>query len=132
MSGIRRVITCWAVLACAAAGTAEALPRPGGGAEPAPVSQGEVRLGAYCESGEGPARSADGGVAYCVQVKYTDAFVWSSTPEKVATDPHFPPSPGDSCLDADDVTVGSEGRTLYCNPTVNGRHAGNLVWQLLP
>ncbi|MEV6219615.1 hypothetical protein [Nocardia sp. NPDC051833] len=66
------------------------------------------------------------GSAVSVQVKDADGFVWSSTPEKVATDPHLLPSPGDSYLKADDVTVGSEGRVVCCNPTVNGRIAGNL------
>ncbi|WP_067813665.1 hypothetical protein [Nocardia inohanensis] len=40
--------------------------------------------------------------------------------------------PGQPCGNADAVTKGADGRTLYCNPTVNGRGAGNLVWQLLP
>ncbi|NKY49591.1 hypothetical protein [Nocardia vermiculata] len=39
---------------------------------------------------------------------------------------------GDDCTAPDAVTTDPDGRTLYCNPTVNGRWAGNLVWQLLP
>ncbi len=89
-------------------------------------------MGAYCDLGDGPARFDNGAVAYCVRVKYTDAYVWSSSPDELATDPHFPPSPGSSCLNAVDTTVGTEERVLYCNPTVNGRNAGNLVWQLQP
>lgn len=135
MRAIRQlaVVGGWAMLACSVAGMAEAFPNTGsGGEQAAPSTQPAVQLGAYCQFGDGPARSDDGAVAYCVRVKYTDAYVWSFSPNELATDPHTPVSPGDPCLNADDTTVGTEGRTLYCNPTVNGRNAGNLVWQLLP
>lgn len=100
--------------------------------QPAPPARPVVTLGDYCESFSEPAVTADGRTAYCVRVQFTDAYVWSETPDLLATDPHFPVSPGQSCLDPDAVTVGTERRTLYCNPTQNGRNRGNLVWQLQP
>ncbi|TWH41271.1 hypothetical protein L612_005200000050 [Rhodococcus rhodochrous J38] len=91
-----------------------------------------VVLGDYCQAHSEPARTADGRTAYCVRVQFTDAYVWSDRNELQATDPHFPVSPGDVCLDANAVTIGTGQRTMYCNPTQNGRNRGNLVWQLQP
>lgn len=91
-----------------------------------------VILGDYCEAFSEPAVTSEGRAAYCVRVQFTDAYVWSGTPDLLATDPHFPVSPGNACLDPNAVTVGTEQRTLYCNPTQNGRNRGNLVWQLQP
>lgn len=82
-------------------------------------------LGDYCEAFSEPAVTSEGRAAYCVRVQFTD-------PDLLVTDPHFPVSPGDACLDPNAVTVGTEQRTLYCNPTRNGRNRGNLVWQLQP
>ncbi|MFB8003928.1 hypothetical protein [Nocardia sp. NPDC056000] len=42
------------------------------------------------------------------------------------------PNPGQPCGNSTAVIKGADGRTLYCNPTINGRFAGNLVWQLVP
>lgn len=39
---------------------------------------------------------------------------------------------GEDCFDPDAVAVDQNGRTLYCNPTVNGRFRGNLLWMLVP
>lgn len=58
--------------------------------------------------------------------------MWSGTPELLATDPHFPVNLWDRCLDPDAVTVGTRQRTLYCDPTENGRNRGTLVWHLQP
>jgi hypothetical protein len=72
--------------------------------------------------------------AYCVRVQYTDAYVWSLTNALVPRDPSAAPAPGpgDGCLTPNAVTAYTEGRTIYCNPPVNERNAGNLVWQLQP
>lgn len=91
-----------------------------------------VDLGDYCSSKGATGVLADGTTVHCVRVQFTDAYVWSTTDGLVATDPHFPVDPGGNCLDANAVTANSQGRALYCNPTQNGRNAGNLVWQLQP
>ncbi|MFF0284506.1 hypothetical protein ACFYSW_29975 [Rhodococcus aetherivorans] len=91
-----------------------------------------VTLGDYCQAQSEPAMTADGKTAYCARVQYTDAYVWSATPDLVATDPHFPVDPGDTCLNPDAVTTGTGERTMYCNPTQSGRQHGTLVWQLQP
>lgn len=91
-----------------------------------------VNLGDYCRAQSEPARTADGRTAFCVRVQFTDAYVWSDRNELLATDPHFPVNPGNPCLDPNAVTIGTGQRTMYCNPTQNGRNRGNLVWQLQP
>jgi hypothetical protein len=37
------------------------------------------------------------------------------------------PSPGDSCTTLHATTQDTNGRTMWCNPTMTGDH--NLVWQ---
>ncbi|MFE7422459.1 hypothetical protein [Rhodococcus sp. NPDC057529] len=91
-----------------------------------------IKVGDYCSPKGAIGALDDGTTAYCVRVQFTDAYVWSTTQGLVATDPHFPVDPGDSCVDANAVTADSQGRELYCNPPQNGRNAGNLVWQLQP
>ena len=91
-------------------------------------------IGDYCTPAGAIGISSDGSTAYCVRVQYTDAYVWSLTDALVPKDPNAAPapSPGDDCFNPNAVTADTEGRTIYCNPTVNGRNAGNLVWQLQP
>ncbi|GGK66953.1 hypothetical protein GCM10011591_43870 [Nocardia camponoti] len=108
-----------------------AQPATGSGGQAAP-QQRIVQLGDYCERGDSPAKTRSGADAFCVRVKYTDARVWSRSTADLATDPHYPPSLGDRCLDASDVTVGVGGQILYCNPTLNGRNRGTLVWHRVP
>ncbi|WP_137876522.1 hypothetical protein [Rhodococcus sp. Q] len=100
-----------------------------------------VALGDYCSSRGATATTWDGSTAYCSRLAGTDAYIWSLT-AGVAPNPELQQiqtesntsavSPGDTCYDSDATATDSQGRTLYCNPTVNGRYAGNLVWQLLP
>lgn len=100
-----------------------------------------VTLGDYCSSRGASATTWDGSTAYCSRLAGTDAYIWSQT-AGVAPNPELQQiqtesntagvSPGDTCYDSNATATDSQGRTVYCNPTVNGRYAGNLVWQLLP
>ncbi|MBF6262438.1 hypothetical protein IU443_12815 [Nocardia farcinica] len=106
-----------------------ALPLDTGSATPTgPV----VRIGDYCGGTQAPTatigRTADGMTAYCVRVRYTDAYVWSLTPDLVPVDPNVPIGPGDPCLDEGQHWVAYDGRAIVCERTKNGRMAGNLVW----
>ena len=48
-----------------------------------------------------PALTTHGRTVYCSRVQFTDADVWSPTPDLVATDPHFRVEPGDAYLDGE-------------------------------
>ncbi|WP_345495050.1 hypothetical protein [Nocardia callitridis] len=112
-------------------GTAIAL---AGTADGAPEQQAPsvVHLGEDCTTGAPAAHTDDGASAYCAQVRGTQTAIWSSTPDPVPNDPRTPPRPADDCFGIDDETTGVNGEPLYCNPTVNGRDPGNLLWQLVP
>ncbi|TLF96808.1 hypothetical protein FEK35_27335 [Nocardia cyriacigeorgica] len=128
------------ILAVAAIGSALASPIAGafpfdtGSASPAAPVGPTVQYGDYCGGTTAPdvtvGHTADGQPAHCVRVLHTDAYVWSPTPDPLPVDPHFPVRPGDDCLDEGARWVDSEGRAIICQPTVNGRNAGNLVWML--
>jgi hypothetical protein len=100
-----------------------------------------VTLGDYCSSRGASATASDGSTAYCSRLAGTDAYIWSLT-AGVAPNPELQQSqtesntsafsPGGTCYDSSVTATDSQGRTIYCNPTVNGRFAGNLVWQLVP
>ncbi|MCE5290831.1 MAG: hypothetical protein LLG14_16555 [Nocardiaceae bacterium] len=79
----------------------------------------------------GPARWSDGTTRFSQWCYDNNGGVANASAEGNAGLPASP-SPGDDCSDPDATTVDGSGRTLYCNPTVNGRNAGNLVWQLQP
>ncbi|MGW4371773.1 hypothetical protein ACWEKT_39770 [Nocardia takedensis] len=108
---------------------AGAVPFDSGSATPtAPV----VEIGDYCGGTYAPTvttgRTAEGLTAYCVGVRYTDAYVWSLTPDMVPVDPNVQIRPGDSCLDEGLYWTAHDGRAIVCERTRNGRMAGNLVW----
>lgn len=98
-----------------------------------------VALGDYCSARGTSAITSDGSTAYCSRLAGTDAYIWSLT-SGVAPNPGLQQhqvessalSPGDTCYDSNATATDAQGRTIYCNPTVNGRYAGNLVWQLAP
>jgi hypothetical protein len=100
-----------------------------------------VTLGEYCASRGESMPAADGSTAYCSRLAGTDAYVWSGNPT-VASNPDLQQTldnstggsarAGEPCYDETAQADGDQGTTLYCNATVNGRLAGNLVWQLQP
>lgn len=109
---------------------------------PAPApAQETVTLGDYCSSRGASASTTDGSTAYCSRLAGTDAYLWSLT-NGVAPNPELQQTqnestgslaaPGDPCYDDSATATDAGGRAVYCNPTVNGRNAGNLVWQLTP
>lgn len=125
-----------AITVALASPIAGAFPFDTGSANPAPPAPAgpTVQYGDYCGGTRAPdvtvGHTADGQPAHCVRVLHTDAYVWSPTPDPLPVDPHFPVRPGDDCLDEGARWVDSEGRAIICQPTVNGRNAGNLVWML--
>ncbi|GGG27512.1 hypothetical protein GCM10007304_46680 [Rhodococcoides trifolii] len=109
-------------------------------AAPEPARE-TVTLGDYCSSRGASASTEDGSTAYCSRLAGTDAYLWSLT-DGVAPNPELQQTqnestgsvaaPGDPCYDDSATATDASGRAVYCNPTVNGRNAGNLLWQLTP
>lgn len=118
--------------------TSEATAEPTFEETTAPAVQA-VTLGDYCSSRGASATAWDGSTAYCSRMAGTDAYIWSPI-SGVAPNPGMQQhqvessalSPGDTCYDSNATATDMQGRTIYCNPTANGRYAGNLVWQLVP
>ncbi|WP_141216859.1 hypothetical protein [Rhodococcoides fascians] len=79
-----------------------------------------------------------GQTACCSRLAGTDVYLWSLTEgpapttelRRIQTEaPDFTASPGGLSTTPPPSTPRGEP---YCNATVNGRNAGNLVWQLRP
>lgn len=97
-----------------------------------------VTLGAYCSSRGASATAWDGSTAYCSRLAGTDAYIWSLT-AGVAPNPELQQyqtesntsavSVGQPCYERGATSTNSQGRTIYCSPTMDGTL---LFWALQP
>ncbi|MGP6174299.1 hypothetical protein [Corynebacterium sp. A21] len=110
-------------------------------AVPAVIPAPTAVLGNYCQPYGGTGTAADGSTLYCANLNLTDALFWHTSPgivpnpeieAQMAEQMALTVQPGQLCYDETSTITIVDGTPLYCNPTVNGRNAGNLVWQLTP
>ncbi|WP_280365896.1 hypothetical protein [Nocardia wallacei] len=122
---IRAAVLCGAVLLGASPIAAAGPFDSGSAGQPAPPPPPPAdTAGDYCASTYAPTRTtgrtSDGRALYCVQVKGTDAYVWSYVDYPMPVDPHFDVNAGDRCLYEGDMWHDPGYRKMFCKATPSG------------
>lgn len=111
-------------------------PAPLGSTEgwPAFIPVPDVRFADYCSAYKNQdGLTREGLRAYCVRVRYTDAYVWAPERRVTPQDPNmWLAYSGERCPHGDAMARDERARPLFCNRVRNG--AGNIayMYQLRP